>query len=790
MRRWLSLLVPLCLVLSFAMAQQPAAPPADPAAQKVCAEQEAKLQAHAAAALGELADGWQQAKQHARALALRRELLLEYAPDDAKARDKCGFTKVGDAWRADANKVVIDKDLKGDAKLIKKLEQQQKALDKELLAGHRALAEAWTRAGAPERAIAHWQRVRRWVPDDTAAAAGLALREFEAFRGSPTELAMLRRARTIRGAAEWLQRRHFPVAPIAGREHPLLAQAKIAHVGVKSEHFEFWGTLSPAQLTVLAEYAERSLLLCDTLLGTSEGELFAPKRVQDFVLLREPAQYAAVLDQVAAQFDKDRLAFLKNDVDFAFVQVGDEVQRIYKARLGDEADRDQVVRGVVQDAVGVLTEGLWEGLGHAACGYFFDKTLTFLLEQAHERTSAGGTQKPLLPDLETWRKIAEESAWAKSDTRTSELVLVSAAKFTAEQRVKAWAMCDYLMHTRPELLRQLDESQSPARHTPPEVEAEFLRRTGVNLAELDTAWRELWSRGEALRKAMRADPVGDEKAKDHAARVAARGVVDLVDEARLQLRRGPLGFYLGQGGDVATAATYVEQLVKAQQLQKKNPKLVVELPQPPALLGRTVLWADTAEPAVAVATWLQHPALRDTLLHPGRGLLGAAQAKQGWLLDLDQPVASLQRGAPQAWPVDGAVDVPAAARVADLGARVAAALAAAGHTDAVVGMPVTLHFWRPMPGLGLQRATCRVGAAGGTVDGVVVACQSFAHGGESVRQADGSLPDDPADASADGSVAFVPFAPLPAGEVSVRWTLPPGLLERGQEAPTVRFTAK
>src|SRR5687768_13064165 len=99
-------------------------------------ERENKLVARAVTGLHTLADAYQAQRQHARALALRRELWLEYAEDDEKARDKCGFVKVGTAWRIDAGKLVIDKNLTGDAKVIKKLDQDVAKLEKELLGEH------------------------------------------------------------------------------------------------------------------------------------------------------------------------------------------------------------------------------------------------------------------------------------------------------------------------------------------------------------------------------------------------------------------------------------------------------------------------------------------------------------------------------------------------------------------------------------------------------------------------------------------------------------------------------
>ena len=519
------------------------------------AERERELAGRMVPGLHALADALQAERQHLRALELRREIWLEYAPDDDKARQKCGFVRVGDQWRRDHGLLVIERDLKGDPKVLKKLDQQTKALHQDALAAHRALAAGWARLGDEDRAHRHWQRVLRFAPGDAEATRALALQPFEGFEGTADDVAMLRRARTIRGACDWLRRTDFPAAAIED-QHPLLAAAKVPHQCVRSEHFTVWGTRPPADLLVLAADCERALLLAHTLFGAHGGSAFVPARRRDLVFLVDPAHYAAVLDACADQFDAARLHFLKNDVDQAFVDSSTGPLRVHKAHLALDASRDHAVRGVVQDAAGVLTDGLYEGLGHAACGFLFGRTLTFLLEQRRDRTAASWQQRTLAPELEVWMQIAEESAWAKSDTRTSELVLISAARFSTEQRVKAWAICHYLLHRRPELLLELDRSRDPEVRTAPDVEAEFLRRTSVELPAIDRDWREFWGRGGALRRAMAVDPAGDEKAKDREARLRARTLADAVNAARAAARRGPIGYFLAVGPEVAAAAKF------------------------------------------------------------------------------------------------------------------------------------------------------------------------------------------------------------------------------------------
>ena len=756
----------------------------DPAA---LAAREQALAQKAATGLRSIAKALATTQRHARALELWQEIWQRYAEDDAEARDKCGFVKVGDTWRRDLNKLVMDQDGKGkaDAKVLKKAEQEFAALAKELVAEHRALAKDWTAANDPRAAERHWQRVLRFLPADAEAASAMALQQFEGFRGTPRELGMLRRARAIRGACSWLVRAQLPVSMRDGEHHELLAAAKVAHQGARSAHFTVWGMLPPAELQLIAQDCERALLLSLMLMGTSTGEVFVPARRRDIAFL-DDAAYEAVLDRCADQFDAQRLQFLKKDVDLAYVEHGGVSLRIVKSRHGLEASRDQAVRGVVQDALGALTNGLWEGIGHAACGFLFGRTLTFMTEQQSGQTVSTWKPRALVPDLAVWMKIAEESAWAKSDTRTSELVLLSAARFTTEQRVKAWGICHYLMHWRPELLQVLDSSQTKDIHTPPAVEAEFQRRTQLDLVRIDADWRAFWGDGAELRRQMAIDPVPPEagaglgpataadkaKAGERATRVRARSVVDAVDAARAAAVRGPVGFYVADREDVVATAGYEAQVAKVEAERKKRPKETLPLPPLPAAVGTTVLRSLAADANAAVAGWLQRPVWRDALLHPGRDLLGAPLGGTAWVLDLAMPPQPAKAGLPWHWPGHGQPAVPGSVVVGELGPRATAALVAAGKaaTD-TVGPAITLHFARNIDPGELAQLRCRAFVGNLAREGVLVVYDGKAEEGD----------------HAAGCVAFVPLEPMPSGsKVEVQWELTPGLAPKPKDGKDTR----
>ncbi|MCA8974099.1 MAG: hypothetical protein KDC98_05220 [Planctomycetes bacterium] len=744
----------------------------DPTAAR---KRESKLTAEAITTLHQIADALEAQRQHGAALALRKEILLEYSEEDAKARDKVGFTKVGDLWQPDPGKLVIEKDLSGDKKELKKIEKLIDKFRKDQISEHRAVAELWTKALDTARASHHWRRVLALDPDAKDAVTALSLARFQGFRGSDEELHMLRRAWAIRGAVEWLNRHEFPVEPIEGGTHPLLEKAGIPHQGYRSQNFEIWGTLPGDQLPKVAQNCERAVLMCRTIFGTSEGHVFAPGPRRGLVLVGDEASYHKVLDQCADQFDAARLEFLKNTVDLAFLTVGEQQVRFIKTNGSYDEAFDQSVRAVVQDITGCFTEGLWEGLGHAGCGALFGKTITFLLEQQTARTVASWAKELLVPDIKVWMEIAAKSAWSKSDTKTSELVLISAARFTTEQRVKAWAICDYLFHWRPELIWQLDQSQTEDIRTPPEVEAEFERRTGIALPRIDADWRAFWSRQEALRTAMAADPLGDEKDRYREARQQARELVDAVNELRAAAQRGPVGFYYAEDVDTQAALAYAIKLDKAERDQLKKPKQKIPLPPVPEAIGRSVLFSRAESPAAAVLGWWADPAWRDTMLHPGRGLLGANRNSQCCVLDLTEPVQAPTSGLPQTWPSQGEVGVPGSARVADLGPRAQAALLAAGKKpDDLVAMPWTLHFLREITAADLAAVEARVYYDGYRTDCVLVSYQ------------DG----EPDDAAAGCFACICLEAPVSGAAVEVEWTIPANMLAEDERFRPVRFIVK
>ena len=467
-----------------------------------------------------------------------------------------------------------------------------------------------------------------------------------------------------------------------------------------------------------------------------------------------------------------------------FLQHSGESLRVYKGELGLAVCRDNAVRGVMQDAVGPKAEGLWEGIGHAACGFLFKQTLCFLTEQLTERTSTGHTQRRLMPDLETWMKIATESAWSKSDTRTSEIVLLQAARFTNEQRVKSWAVCHYFAHWRPQYILELDRSKTSDIRTPPDIEQEFLRRTGYELPKIDSEWRSFWARGEKLRAAMTRDLLPGKKAKNRKGILRSRGLIDEVNRLRADARVGPLGWSLDSSPDFLSVRRYEKSLAAAEkELAKRIKKSKggkyepVVFPVMPKAIGETVLWSRTKKASDAVHGWLRQPVYRDSLLAPGRDLLSVPSDVGGYMLGFVYPAEQAERGEPLVWPRHGQSNVDGSMPVIDLDERARAAVLKAGIAeDAVVGMPISIHFAREIDRKLLARVECRLFERNRPLEGILVYYDQPITDGGAVTK---------------GMVVCVPTEPLKPGKViEARWEAPLELLGKDHQIAPSAFTVR
>ena len=195
-----------------------------------------------------------------------------------------------------------------------------------------------------------------------------------------------------------------------------------------------------------------------------------------------------------------------------------------------------------------------EGVGHAIVGMFFGRNLIYLIDQQHATrrgagTVAGGARDSehkgdvLAPDMEEWLQRGIDEAWCDEATATAALPLLRADKFSVRDRLKSWALCDYLLRRDPDLLRGLDEA-GEGQEVRGDIEAAFRDREGFDIASVEEDWRRFLAGGHAL---ARRDGAGG--ARPAQARRAPRARV----VGRDQRRAAQLGARLARMGGPSSA---------------------------------------------------------------------------------------------------------------------------------------------------------------------------------------------------------------------------------------------
>ncbi len=733
---WSAAAVVACtIIIGGACAQEKPAPPE---------AAEAEVLALGARELGAFGAQAQKAGFPARAALAFREVVAEYAPDDAAARKALGYYRHGTVWQRDPE-VVVDGPDRPDVAAARSLEQRWQALASRLGASHRDLATALATAGRDDRARHHGERALRFLPNDAKAQALAGVRQLEGIAGDDLDLAVLERSRRFERTLTQLMTQPFAATPV-DEKLPMLDGLGIAHAAVKSEHFTVFGTWDVAVLQEAAAWAERALAFCGVAFAGVDG--LPPRQVSTtFVFLRELDPWQQLVRKHARPRDVDFLLenTKSNEFDGIETAAADTRELVF----------DLAVRWVAQDHSGLTLDALEEGIGHAVVGMFFGRNLVFTVGQPEfEGTVAGSrTQsKLLLPDLETWRELVTELAWQRDGTRAARLPLLSAAEFPSDARIKAWSFCDFLLRVDPSLLRHLQRSGSDAKNES-DVATAFQKAAGRDLGLLEHRWRRFWTEDTPLRRAVvgRTTPL-------EATSKEAPAWLELFNTLRTAHGKKPVGW----SAQLSIACKEHVEYLKANKDQRGPDREHTQLAGKVGYgnAGRTfaqgaLVW--TVDKKRAADLWMLLPGYRDAVLNDNIDVAGIYAEGGIVVIDAVRGRLPTRKVVTQVWPegpVGGgraAETVPRAVDVELLGTAVQQLLAANGRgKQKQIGYPLTLHCY----------------AATVPLVDVVVTCQGAPLPGFLVRADNGGRR-----AAAEGLWVFWPAEPLPIGvDVEAAWT--------------------
>lgn len=677
------------------------------------------------------------------------QVLKLYDPENAEAHAALGEKKVGTSWAPDPAFKYPTEDTGTGAEgsaLFKAFE----GLKKELASAHHSEAEKWAAAGRSDKSLHHYRMVLRWVDDDKKAKEALSHREVGTLTGTELELKLYERSKLLERVIEEQTKVDYKVEKVADVKCAPLEKAQVKYVTVKSEHFVLHG--DPGQesdLTEALRWAERTLQVCKAVMPWPIEIKTWPN---DWAFFVAKETYQQILKANAVPELQWRLEHTSTS------GIGSTV---VGATGNAKVLFDAAVRNVAKGCSGIRTDGLSEGIGHTFVGMMFNNNRLFSVDLKKQQGTTASEQdrEYTSPDFDVWKTLNLELAWKNTGgVPARDLPFCDAAKFTNEQRIKAWSFCDYVMRRDPQLLRDMDAlglQLASQKKSPLDFEQAFDAAHDVKVAQLDKEWEDFWTEASGVLKAI----------QNNTAPLAAvsKGVekwLEVLNAARKEQNATPVTWSSTLSTRCRDHAVYLKQNKDARGPAKEHTESVD--------LGGSHLGSMFAEMAIVETSarvddakklfqrWLAIPGYRDALVHDF--LLTVGIYSEGDILVMNV-VSGL--GAPRSklagytcYPRKGAQGIPTEVAVAELGPEVVELLEKNGHKDKkVVGYPLTLHFGQSVNG-DRQSYVCKVtNARGGDIPGAILMDNG------SIRRT-----------TAPGMVTFYPFDPLPHGEVEVVWS--------------------
>ncbi len=694
-----------------------------------------------------------------------------YDADNAEAWTALGYVKIGAGWNPDPKKPYPTTDT-GSGAEGQPLQRQYEALKKDLANQHRGQAERAAKAGRTDLALHHWRMVLRWVDNDAQAQKALEHREVGGVTGTALEQTLFDRSKMMEKVVEEQSRVTYEVKKVdSGVECPVLDKAQVKYITVRSEHFTLHGDAAEEENLLKAlEWAERAMRVCEAAFPWQVPKEWWSQSDMASFTAKETYQQILRANNV-------------ENLEWKLEHTGGST--IGNTRVGINSGPqvlfDSCVRRVAQIHAGFRADAFSEGIGHTFVGMVFNNNRLHGIDLEKQQGTAASEEdrEYQSPDFDVWKNLNLELAWRSTGgVPAKELPFCETAKFTNEQRIKAWSFCDYMMRRDPEMLRGMDqmavELASKRIKQPTEFEKLFAEKhPDVSVAQLDKEWEDFWTGASPVLKAiqnntppLQAISKGVDKWLE--AFNAARkewGATPVLWSATLSTRCKEHAEYLKANKDQRGPALQHRQQVD---------------------LGGTYLGSKFAEMAIVETkvnlssakkmfeSWVNLPGYRDALIN--NYVLSIGLYVDGDILVMNT-VSGL--GEPKAanvgwnyFPRKNDTVLDAEVSVDDLGPDVVALLEKHGKTGVKkIGQPITLHFGGTS-GLGNRASyVCTVTTGKGEkIDGAIL------------------FPDGPHRTSAaPGVVAFIPFAPLPKGQIVYAWSF--GDSDRQQSAKG-QFTAR
>ena len=444
------------------------------------------------------------------------DLVLQYEPDNAPARNELGFRKDKGVWvelPPEKRKKWVDKaTYEGRWKVMGAWSDTATKLGEQ----HRKLGLKLKEAGNLARATYHLEKATYYNAMDEAANLALGYQKGPGFFGTESQIKFANKMKEIETTAVTLARKDYPVTALPLDQMPAefvalrdsapdwMKKPNFDIFGAKSEHFTIWLRGTQKNADDAAKWGERALEFGTYLLGAERakklrfveraagafawrGFVWTPREREE-MLKANPHMWQSTGAKTAEEAMRYRNTNWQAKEGSAVVQ----------ASLAPVQIHDTMIGNVFQYGFAYgRNEGLGEGLIHAATWYL---QYTCVTRFGADAVGTQGDRELTLPDAANWwLRAVRDQAVSNQDWPMNQVPRESLSRFRNDCRLKAWSFMTWVMAAYPEKWADFYLSlPDPQKKVPTleEVDALCLEHLGKKSDAVDVEWRE-WARGDS-----------------------------------------------------------------------------------------------------------------------------------------------------------------------------------------------------------------------------------------------------------------------------------------------------
>lgn len=441
------------------------------------------------------------------------DLVLEYDPNQSRARSLLGFRKVKGQWIGlppeKAKKWRDKASYEGRYRIIEDWAETATALGVQ----HAKFGLRLQEAGETERANYHLTKAVYYNPNNRAANLALGRKEGDGFYGTDAQITYAKRMKEIEIRAVEFARKDYPLTELSPDQPPPELQNLIENApawmlkpnfeihGAKSARFTMWVRGSQGLANDSVMWAERTVDFMTWLMGEKQA-----KRLR----FAERAQQSWAWQGFLAT-EREREEFLKANPAVLAGRSVAEARRfannawqtasgpaVMKVGSSGRAIQDAVIAYVVMDGLtSRRNDGIGQGIIHAITWYL--KATSISRWGAIPEGTVGEDSLALPEGTNWWMRTVRDQAVSHQDWGFAQVPREKLSRFRNDCRLKSWSIMTWMMAAYPDQWLNFYLALPDADKKVPtleDVEAIVVKELGKSSEEIDAEWRE-WGRGDS-----------------------------------------------------------------------------------------------------------------------------------------------------------------------------------------------------------------------------------------------------------------------------------------------------